>query len=72
VSNISIFKVLYHYEVGGKPNQGSGWHQDYVAAAAGDPATLATVLTNNGRATPAGHTIVFDSISNHGVGSLLS
>ncbi len=72
MSNISIFKVLYHYEAAGKPHQGSGWHQDYVAAAAGDPASLATVLANNGRAVPAGYSIVFDSISNHGVGTLLS
>lgn len=74
MSMTSIFKVIYHYEsgsYGGKPH-GLGWRTDHIAAADGNPATLAAVLVSNGKGAPAAYVITFDSIANEGAGSLLS
>lgn len=71
---ISVFKCIYHYELsayGGKPHS-SGWRQEYIGAAAGDPSTLGAVLASNGKGAPTGYVIVFDSIANSGAGAYLS
>jgi len=68
---------LYSYhktKYGGTPHQ-TGQVHDVIAAADSLPATLDAVLTSAGgagRITPAGYVRVFDSISNHGVGGVLS
>ena len=69
---LSLFKVIFHYEVNGRPLQQHGWRQSHVAAASGDPAILAAVLASNGLGAPSGATLVFDSIANSGIGSYLS
>jgi hypothetical protein len=69
--SISVFKVLYHFELAGKQHA-SGVHQDHIAAAAGDPTTLSAVLVAAGKGAPAGHVLVFESIANSGAGSYLS
>ena len=65
---INVYKVIYHYESGNRRTGEMIDRQDHIAASVGDPATLTTVLNNNGRAAPTGSVIVFDSISNAGPG----
>lgn len=42
----SIYKVLYHFEIGGKKS--SPDYSDYVAVSTPDYASIQTALSNNG------------------------
>lgn len=65
MSNVSVFKVHFHYEKGGVKG---GWSEEQrvarVVAAAGDNSTLKTALTNNSYGAPSGYTIVIDQVQN--------
>jgi hypothetical protein len=71
---IKVFKTIYHYALGnsGGKKHPSEFSQDFIAAADGLPATLDTILTNNGRVAPSGYVRVFDSISNEGADTFLT
>lgn len=71
---INLYTVRWHLEVNGKKVAhlgGAGFaeeHQDHLAAATNDPATLAAVLVGKYGATPAGAVLIIDSIGNAGPG----
>jgi hypothetical protein len=72
---INFYTVRWHYEVNGKKAShlgGAGFaeeHQDHLAAATNDPATLTAILVTKYGATPAVATLVIDSIGNTGPGA---
>jgi hypothetical protein len=69
-STIQTFKVIVHAELSGEKLEHFGCRQFHLAAAAGDPATLAAVLDADSLCPrPAGAVLVFDQISNSGGGT---
>ena len=75
MSVVNHYRVVYHFEVGGKKTGPVEYFTDNVIAAASDYASLKTILvTNNGRGAGAGlngNTLVIDNIEQKG-GSALS
>lgn len=75
----NVYKIHYHFEgqKGGTAAQGgcsakiSPEYIDYVSAAAGDYASLKTVLNNNSRLLGQG-TLVISAVHNVGLGSVLT
>jgi hypothetical protein len=85
VSTLGVYKVTYHYSLGGPGgamHAGLGVLTDFVAApwvldavegiARANMSAVATILASNGRSTPAGYVLVVESVSNHGVGAVLT
>ena len=74
MSTINFYTVRWHYEIGGKKAAHLGpagcveEHQDHLAAAASDAATITAVLVSKYGATTTGATLVIDSIGNAGPG----
>ena len=74
MSTINFYTVRWHYELNGKKASHVGpagyaeEHQDHLAAAAGDAATLTAVLVSKYGAATQGATLVIDSIGNAGPG----
>jgi hypothetical protein len=68
----NFYTVRWHYEVNGKKASHlvshAEEHQDHVAAAANDAATITAILVTKYGATPAGAVLVLDSIGNAGPG----
>jgi len=68
----NFYTVRWHYEINGKKAghlvSQAEEHQDHVAAAANDTATLTAVLVGKYGATPSGAVLVIDSIGNTGPG----
>ena len=69
----NFYTVRWHYEISGKKASHlvsfAEEHQDHVSAAANDAATITAVLVTKYGATPAGATLVIDSIGNAGPGT---
>jgi len=67
----NFYTVRWHYEINGKKAAHlypAGEHQDHVAAAASDAATITAVLVGKYGSTPAGAVLMIDSIGNAGPG----
>jgi len=61
MSLLSIVKVNFHFERGGKASE----HQyDFVGVSAISEANIKTVLLNNNRTRPTGAVVVIDSVEN--------
>jgi hypothetical protein len=60
VSTTNIYRVLYHFEWGGK--KASQDYQDYVSAAANDYESIKAVLANNSR-VQGGSKLVIDAVT---------
>jgi hypothetical protein len=85
MSTLGVYKITYHYSLGGPGgvmHTGLGVLTDFVVApwvldavegiARADMSAVATILASNGRSTPAGYVLVVESVSNHGVGGVLT
>jgi hypothetical protein len=69
----NTYRVIFRYEKNGqKVNQLGERIQAHVSASANDPATIGTVLANNGYGAPSGSVIVIESIANWGAGTALA
>ena len=60
MSTTNIYRVLYHFEWGGK--KASQDYQDYISAAANDFETLKAVLSSNSR-LQGGSKLVIDAVT---------
>ncbi len=67
MSNVSMVRVLYHFESNGK-KVGSEQYHARVIASAFDNASIKAVLTSNSITAPAGQTLVIDNIIHAGDG----
>jgi hypothetical protein len=76
VGTTNFYTVRWHYEVAGKKAahivSAAEEHQDHVAAAANDAATITAVLVAKYGATPSGAVLVLDSIGNAGPGQAIT
>lgn len=61
---VNTYKVLYHFEQGGKKSGPD--YLDYIQASAGDYTTLKGVLSSNTKLKPG--TLVIDSVEEVGHG----
>lgn len=65
---VNVYKVSYHFEIGGK--KAGEQYQHYIQAAAGDYTSLYSVISSNSKLRPSLGTLVFDSVQEVGHGDL--